>query len=234
MINPLKILKDPDLHTIVIDLLNFGYSAFDVSEETVHSVMTILSSYEKEPEVAARVVCKEVIRGTEPGRLFAAGYAEYKRNRKPDLLLNIIGPYIDGPVVIDVGAGDCAFAAHLLKYTERVKQIIATDILFRGSRILDDRIEFRLHSKCNPTIIPAKPNSADTVLLINTLHHSPTREVPALLSHVCACLRDAGSVVALEDTYSMSNAPVYDMPALLPRFMALRDDDKMQIFRFMD
>lgn len=141
---------------------------------------------------------------------------------------------IQGPIVIDIGAGSGIFAKKLFSYMGHIEHIIATEIASRPPKNTHPKIDFRLHPSSNPIAIPAEPDTANTALFINVLHHVPPEQTKEILDRTYSILKKNGTIIILEDSFSELLPPIYDAPPLIKLFISFPIEERLKIFQFMD
>lgn len=232
--NPLAALRSPLLTLLIKDSLNYGYSSYGIPKQFVENIVSTLSDYSASPRLAEISVRHKILEGTSEGKDFISHFTEYKRYKKPILLFTLLGQYIRGPVIVEVGAGDCSFSKEVILRIKNVRKVIATEVSLRKTVERSDKITLKLLSGKDSTSIPVKQNSVDTILFINVLHHIPPSGTGKILRSAFKALRLGGKAIILEDSYSSDQLPVYNVSEILNTFMNLEVNQKKQHFRFMD
>jgi predicted methyltransferase len=134
---------------------------------------------------------------------------ERDRYQKPDHVVGLVA-IEPGMTVVDLGAGTGYFMSRLAAAVGPEGRLLALDVDaelvdFMVERAADsglDQVEARLVAPDDPALEAA---NADRVLVVNTWHHLPDREVYA--GRIAAALRQGGMLVVIEQTMDSPTGP---------------------------
>ncbi|MCR4326805.1 MAG: class I SAM-dependent methyltransferase, partial [Candidatus Roizmanbacteria bacterium] len=134
--------------------------------------------------------------GTDKNHWFLKEYLDCKRNRKPQIEMEAIKPYVKGRKILDFGSG-AGFHASYLK--TKGLHIDTTDVIdFRD--VVANGLPFELMQTSNR--IPYLDNEFDSILAIMVLHHARAQDQQSLLQDLG---RIGKRLIIKETTYDLSS-----------------------------
>lgn len=165
--------------------------------------------------------------GLTEAQLPPAAYAS-ARARKFDTFAELVRPYVHGDLV-DVGAGGPDLLERLPAPTRLTTDIMEADREVDGIRHVVQPA---------PDALPFADASCDTILMTGMAHHLQPDIRTQLFREVHRCLRPAGTVVMIEETFSEQAGcgPANDasMHTLSAGFDALSRADRLDFLAFTD
>jgi|GEM_PF-3446656 len=230
-VSPLKILDRPDIRDFIYKRLRvrWGVSGFPV--EWIPNIVDILSRH-LEDEVGAL----EEVRSRFPQ--LADQDSDYNKKLRAFRASKVVRlrrrfvPYLQGPVFLDFGGRIMDLAAMIVQTDPQIKRAYVSDIVPNNNAPPDPRITF-VH-QTDPYAAPLPPNSANTVLMSEILHHVKPDARPHLINQIGSMVPHGGRIIVIEDTYpdEMDTNQVSD--ELTKEFLGFSASDKRAILFFFD
>lgn len=161
--------------------------------------------------------------------VFWAGRKRYERaNARHEAEFGLIKKWLDGGTVLEVGCGIGALGLMVSRRC-KIREFIGTDTHLPKRTRGAGRARFlRQRSK---TEIPVEDGSADTILLMDMLHHVGLGDQPALLRNAMKKLKEGGVLVLFEYAFSERKRPRLGAP---PEFRGLSRKRKFGGMKVID
>ena len=136
---------------------------------------------------------EDIFRSGDKNFWFTKLYSNFKRNVKPNGVLNLYGGHLHGPRVLNIGCGDGIYSRILF---DRGYKVTMADVIdFRDPSARD--LPFQLMTQAD---LPFPDLFADTTLVMSVLHHVDPGEVIPLLQEV---RRVSQRVIVEEESYGI-------------------------------
>lgn len=161
---------------------------------------------------------------------FNSAYAKYKVDIRPKKDLKLIGEFIKGKKILDLGSGGGYLAMEL---TKRGFDVTMTDVLdYRVPQALS--IPFKKME--SPSTIPFPTDYFDCIIVKTVLHHVDEENIPKLISEIA---RVARRVIVEEDTYCLEEsmpqlADMQKEQPLLKEFCGMSCEDQKKSLALLD
>ncbi len=235
--NPLLSLKDPTVFSFVRDILYDRYARYGLELELVDGILQYSIDNRLDPEKACKKIYESVIDfpSKENSTSFHKVYfGEYKQKVKPELLYGFMKGKIEGPVVLDAGAGMSAIAVSLLDGNPEIERFISThNIDYRHATVEDPRMEFAIETIEDGFHIDVADNSVHTIIVTGRLHHLyPGKELD-LFKEFARILHPEGKILVIEDAWSEQLLDP-ETDEFSKRFRSLSQEQKVEVSAFLD
>lgn len=134
-------------------------------------------------------------------------------------------------IIVDIGAGNNSFGKIVVEKCSKVTKVVGVDIEDINA-YKNKQLEF-VKSKDKKRIdLPG--DYADIVIFRFSLHHMDRDTQKKLLTEAYRILKKRGSLIIVEDTFSVKKAPIFDNE-LLNKFMGLGSNEKyIKAISYMD
>ena len=134
-------------------------------------------------------------------------------------------------IVVDIGAGNNSFGKAVVEKCSKVTKVVGVDIddinVYKN-----DKLEFIKSEDKNKVNLPG--DYADVVIFRFSLHHMGRDTQKKLLTEAYRILKKRGSLIIVEDTFSVIKASIFDNE-LLDKFMKLGSNEKyIKAISYMD
>lgn len=224
----LNILKDKKIYDFVKTLLVQGYTKNNIPKEIPIKIIRILREHQK-PSLAKKEINKlpEI---KNKSSIFWAKRKEYEVNKvRYYRIFSFIKGWLKGTAVLDVGCGSGILGSVILEHYKS-RQYIGTDIYLRTDRA---KKKLKFLKQKTETDIPIKDASADTILMVDMLHHVYKNKQPNLVRNVKKKLAKDGALVFFEYAFSEAKKPLLKNKNHF-KFMKLSKEQKLKVLAFMD
>lgn len=203
--NPvLSALKDKKISNFVEELLIKGYAKYGIPKRIPIRIISVLRKSKSLNSAINRVYQIPEIKNKKS--IFWMGRKNYEQRKSRHYeVLHFIKRWLKGKIILEVGCGSGDLGLIISKQF-KIEGFVGTDIHLQKKRITTSRI--KLKKQKTETEIPIKNSFADTVLLIDMLHHVSKSNQKKLLVNIRNKLKESGIIIFFEYTFSEIKEPL--------------------------
>jgi len=195
-------LKDEKVHDFVENLLATGYARYGIPKEIPKKIIRALEKSKNSSSAIKRA--RKIPEFKNGESIFWKGRKNYDaRKARHREVFRFIKKWLKGKTVLEIGCGTGDLGLIVSKQ-RAIEKFVGTDV-----RPLEKtsftKIEFKKQQ--TGTKIPIANRSADTILLIDMLHHVSESNQKKLLAEIKTKLKENGAVVFFEYAFSEVKKP---------------------------
>lgn len=204
--SPIKVLIDQsELRHFIEEYLSKRYKYWGLPEDLASRIIQTLVDNVDDVEKARREVYAKVI-DFDKDEQWSAAYKRYKDATKYISAYSQVEKFIkDLPPksrILDIGAGNNAFGATMAENLP-VVDVVGVDVMdYHEERNIQNLSYLRQYS---PTKLPEEivDDSVDVITINAVFHHVSSEFVDDLMKEIVRVLKPGGTVILIEDTYSL-------------------------------
>ena len=180
MISLCEYLRDKDVYEFVESALVARYDKYGIPSKVPKDIINILGT-NQDISVALQKL-NQLIDIKDKSSLFWQGRKKYDSKKlRYHEVISYIDQWITGNTALEVGCGNGKLGSILIK-SHKLEKYIGTDVYL--TNVLGTNQQIKFIKQTVTTSIPVENNIADTILIIDMLHHVEKNDQEKLLNNI--------------------------------------------------